>query len=359
MIFTRSLMIGGVNKVMMEYANKLVEHGYDVCYVYMSSTDSSVSFETEKAKHICFLCLNSSRMRSSVFKLSNYVKRLEPDIIITENNRVLVAVLVKCINPFKKLKLFTFQHNLVKDEETRNYRLSYAIIYLCSFFCDKIIAVSNSVRNVLIDRLKIPEKKVVTIYNPIDRETIVDNSRKFKVDIDDLILFVGRLSPVKNIPLLIAAFKIFCEQHKETKLIIIGDGEERDKLEALTSELQLTKSVLFLGALTNPYPYINKASVIAITSFSESLSMVCLESLALGKTVASTPNPGCKELLERDNATLGYLSSDFTCPEEFAETLLKAYSKPLDPNILICSTFSFSPDNKVCELVALWENQKK
>lgn len=88
----------------------------------------------------------------------------------------------------------------------------------------------------------------------------------------------------------------------------------------------------FLGALSNPYPYISKAELIVLSSFSESFSLVVAEALALGTNIVSTPTLGPMEILE--NGKYGFIYDEFENPNKFASFIMKAINNPLNSEFL-------------------------
>jgi glycosyltransferase involved in cell wall biosynthesis len=100
---------------------------------------------------------------------------------------------------------------------------------------------------------------------------------------------------------LLRAFAIL-GQKLDARLVFLGDGEERERLEALTKELQLEAAVSFLGGVANPLPYMKRAKVLALSSVVEALPTVVIEALAMNLPVVATDCPsGPREIL-RDGA---------------------------------------------------------
>ncbi len=112
-----------------------------------------------------------------------------------------------------------------------------------------------------------------------------------------LLLAVGSLYPVKNYPRLLRAHQRLLSEGINHELWILGDGEERPKLERFVSENKLDESVHFFGFADNPYPYMSHADVLACSSYYEGYSTVVTEALILGKPVVTTECSGMRELL--------------------------------------------------------------
>lgn len=147
---------------------------------------------------------------------------------------------------------------------------------------------------------------------------------------NDYILFVGRLSKVKNIELLIRGFSQLPNK-ENLNLLILGDGPEYDSLNNLCENLNLGSYVIFGGSVKNPYPYMRKAKIVALSSESEAYPTVLLESLVLGKTIVSTPTNGAIEILH--NGELGYISKSFEL-DDYADILKYSLENIIDENSL-------------------------
>ena len=96
------------------------------------------------------------------------------------------------------------------------------------------------------------------------------------------ILSVGRLVPVKNLDLLIKAFAQLKRGHEDLKLVIIGDGPEKNRLEAISEGLGLKEKVIFTGWQTELSGYYRAACLTAITSESEGYNRTAIEAMACG-----------------------------------------------------------------------------
>lgn len=171
---------------------------------------------------------------------------------------------------------------------------------------DKVVCISKAIKTDLLENcgFAFPEKLQV-IYNPHD---IAEINRKSLEMLDNdeenlfsgaVVLFLGRMSIQKSPWHLVKAFHLLKQKRPDAKLIFIGDGEA--KVEAyvmkLIESLQL-KDVHFLGRKSNPYQYLAKAKLLALTSFYEGTPNVIVEAIALGiPVVSSNCTDGITELM--------------------------------------------------------------
>jgi glycosyltransferase involved in cell wall biosynthesis len=98
---------------------------------------------------------------------------------------------------------------------------------------------------------------------------------------------IGSLRPVKDHQLLLRAFALV-RRERDARLMILGDGPERGRLEGLIAELGLQDSVALPGFSANPYNYLAKAAVFVLSSISEALPTALIEALAVGTPVVAT-----------------------------------------------------------------------
>ncbi len=161
----------------------------------------------------------------------------------------------------------------------------------------KIIAVSKAIKKDLITNFNIKKDKIKVIYNPIDFKKIQEKSKEkikhpfFNNKNNKIILGCGRLIKRKNFSNLIKAFKRVNNNIPETKLIILGKGEERKNLKQLIKELNLQNKVNLIGAVKNPYKYMSQSDLFALPSNWEGFPMVLIEAMACGTQIVSTNCP--------------------------------------------------------------------
>lgn len=163
---------------------------------------------------------------------------------------------------------------------------------------ENIIAISNRTYNSILKSYPYIEEKLIKIYNGFDFSNI-DSKSKDEISIDikgNLILAAGRLDKNKNFSLLVKAAEILKKDEVEFILIILGEGDERERLESLIRELSLEDNVKLLGFTENPYPYMKKADVFCLTSLSEGFPTVIVEAMTLGCPFVATNVAGIEEL---------------------------------------------------------------
>ena len=162
---------------------------------------------------------------------------------------------------------------------------------------DKIVCVSQKAKDSFEDVLGI-KNNVTVKYNPINDEKIRELSKEEVLLINEkskekVICSVGRLSVEKGYCRLVKIHAKLIKKGIAHKLVIVGEGEEREKLEQILREERIENSVFLTGYDSNPYKYMAKSDFFVCSSFTEGLPVVCQEALALGiPVVSSFPSVG-------------------------------------------------------------------
>jgi len=169
----------------------------------------------------------------------------------------------------------------------------------------KIITVSKGIEQKIIHNYNYLNLK--TIYNPIDIEAI-EYLSNIDIAIEErFIIAAGRMQDdIKQFDKLITSYSKSVLPAQNIKLIILGDGIEKDKLIKQVKDLQLEDKILFKGKVENPFVYFKKALYTILSSRYEGFGNVLIESLACGTpVVAFDCNSGPSEIIiDKENGLL-------------------------------------------------------
>jgi glycosyltransferase involved in cell wall biosynthesis len=170
-------------------------------------------------------------------------------------------------------------------------------------WADGVTAVSKGVADDLAQAIRLSPSHIQVIYNPIVTCDLLKKSKAplehpwFKAGEIPVILGVGRLTAQKAFSVLIEAFAQVRKSYP-TRLLILGEGEERPQLEALIRQLGLEQDVNLPGFVSNPYPYMAHAALFVLSSRWEGLPTVLVEAMSLRTPVIATDCPsGPREIL--------------------------------------------------------------
>jgi glycosyltransferase involved in cell wall biosynthesis len=218
--------------------------------------------------------------------------------------------LLACVKNIYKIKtkivssprgpLNIFIENILKNKEEKAFFTTFF-----SLFCrisDRLVVPSNGVKNECVFDFNAESEKVIIIPNSIHLSDIQQKA-KVRLEINlphdfSIITTACRLSFEKNLPFLIRVFHELRNNIK-AKLLIIGNGPEKENLHRLVNNLDLEEEVFFLGYQENPFKYIAASNVFVHTCFLEGFGNSILEAMACKVPVVATACPyGPGEIIE-------------------------------------------------------------
>jgi glycosyltransferase involved in cell wall biosynthesis len=189
--------------------------------------------------------------------------------------------------------------------------------YLSPFYraCDLIIVPSSSMLKVLEEHFGllspvevIPNGLDLTPYRSISQ--FIDRTMFGFTKHHVIITYVGRLSPEKNLSLLIRAFYGIAMTYDHVRLLIVGDGPDRENLEAQVKHMHITEKVHFTGMIDykDVPAYLATSDLFVNPSSAETFGLSTVEAMAAGLPVLGMDAPGSRDIIE-DGIT-GLITSD-------------------------------------------------
>lgn len=331
-LFTTFLGSGGAERVMVNLAKGFHSQGQGVDLVLTRSGPR----QYEIPNGVQVVDIGAPRIYAALPGIIRYLKRAQPDIILSADTPVNVTVLLAWRLARSRALIVVSEHTS-QIETTKNAR-DWRIRVLPGFirrtypWADAIVAVSKGVGAELVQVASLPIEKLHIIYNPVVSQELLTKAEEpldhpwFHNDQPPVILAVGRLTIPKDFPTLIRAFALV-RKIRQTRLVILGEGKDRPELEALVRELGLEEDVALPGFVDNPYQYMKRAAVFVLSSKWEGLPTVLIEAMACGCPVVSTDSPsGPAEILE--NGKWGRLVP-VQSPEVLAEAILETLERPI------------------------------
>ena len=217
------------------------------------------------------------------------LKQLEPDLVLTYNWGSIEAVLGAKLAKFDRL---VHHEEGFGPEETKRYlqrRIWARRLLLPSA---RAVAVPSRVlERVALDRWKLGADRVRYLPNGVDiRRFRVEGSGEGSASSETNDVVVGSVAHFrgeKNQALLVEAFAR-CSARDRARLLLVGDGPERPRVEALAEQLGVADRVDFAGPADDTAPVYRRLDVFALSSRTEQMPLVVLEAMASGLPVAST-----------------------------------------------------------------------
>ncbi|MED4079848.1 glycosyltransferase [Halalkalibacterium halodurans] len=292
---------GGAEKVILTLFKEIQKYDSNI-EVYLITVNKVGSLVKQLPENSNLIDLGIDRIRRAPRPLIKVLNEIRPDTILSTLTGMNLLLLM--IRPFLKgsPKIVVRETNPPSSKfRSTKIKLLYRIFYR---FADKIIGISEGVSSDVTEYAAISKEKVVTIYNPIDIKDIRTKAQHYTgndwLDKKDtlVILAIGRLVEQKDFTTLIKAFAKL-RQTLDCKLVILGEGPEKDSLLQLTYELNVNKYVLFQGFVDNPYAYLEKSDLFVLSSKWEGFGLVIAEALATKTPIVSTNCMGAPaEILE-------------------------------------------------------------
>jgi glycosyltransferase involved in cell wall biosynthesis len=301
-----SLAGGGAERVAVQVLNALDDHRWERS-MYLFARSGPFLGDVAPAVR-----LESAGTSSRVGRwrgLRCFVRRARPDVVVAFLSylSVLTATRAARVGTRVIFDVETPVSAFLTDSEYRwsgrwNRRLFSAAMRIGCALADRIVATSRGVAEDLVDSFGAPSARVHVVPNPVDLPAVAAAAQE---PLDrtlqalwkpPVVVAAGRLAEAKNYPLLIDAFALLRER-MPASLFILGKGDEESALRRMIQGRGLADVVHLCGFQTNPWKYIARADVFALTSRYEGFGNVVVEAMACGAPVVATSSPGTRDIV--------------------------------------------------------------
>lgn len=294
----------GVDRAMKHLIPALTGRGYSVDLLHVRKHGPYIE---QPPPAMRLIDLGTKHTYLSVFAAAKYLKKERPAVMLSDKDRVnRTALLARYLSGVPTRLVFSYGSTLSVDLRHRGFierwiqRNSMAHLYPCA---DNIIVTSQGVADDISEYTGLARARINAVPSPVVPKALFSGVQVrpqhpwFAEGEPPVILGVGELSQRKDFATLIKAFALV-KKARACRLVILGEGRERERLKALALEYAVAEDVALLGYQDNPYPYMAHAAVFVLTSRWEGLGFVLIEALALGTPVVSTDCPsGPREVL--------------------------------------------------------------
>ena len=236
--------------------------------------------------------------------IARYVREARPHVLVSALPGAAAAAVCAAELTDRAVPVVVTVHNVPADYYAPEWLAASRTLYPLA---DAVVAVSGGVAESVQQSLAVDAKRVRTIHNPIPADSIRQLAQDavthpwFADGEPSVILSVGREAPSKDYPTLVEAFGL-ARREVDSRLVILGrlSAPFRARLKSLARGLGVEGDLGFVDFDENPYRYMKRAGLLALSSRSEGLPTVILEALACGTPVVSTDAPcGPREILGR------------------------------------------------------------
>ena len=339
---------GGVERVRLLLAEQFLAQGYAVDFVLAQARGELIE-EVPKGSRI--VSLDAPRLLSVPWRLSNYVRRERPDAMLAALWPLTGLAGLALRLARSNIPLVVSEHNDLRKVPSIKPRERVLLKLLGPWLygrAARVVAVSRGVKDSLIETGRLEPGSIAVIHNPI-RQSGPDDPDPADCALLDWwgegraikLIAIGSLKPQKDYPTLLGALRRIRET-REARLIVLGDGPERDRLEALARSEGLDEAVRFPGFRAEPYPFLKRADLFVLSSQWEGLGNVITEALLCGcRVVATDCQSGPAELLA--DGRFGTLVP-VADPEALATAVAEKIARPHDPLPGIAWASQFTPE---------------
>ncbi|MCF2672518.1 glycosyltransferase [Fusobacterium varium] len=380
-----SLIMGGAEKIALEYINLLSESRNEVLLlinedngkeknILLDMIPKNIKYKYVIDKRIIekLNYYKENKKENIFYKLMyNYflIKRRQSyrkniiKILKEENYDYLIDFYCKIPKEVIDDRAICWLHMTLKNISNKN-KLKYRKKFLR---CKNIVVLNEDMKEEFEKIFPESFKKVRKIYNFFD----IDKIKKLSLEIDTLkkeeklliknnfIVACCRLDRQKDIDTLIEAYEILKKKYKRNeKLYILGEGSEKERLEKKIRMLNLEKEIIFLGTKLNPYIWMKNAKLFIHSSFKEGFGMVIVEAMIVNGIVISTDCPvGPREILENGKSgILVEIQNKEQMAQKIMECLIDENLRKKLKNNSLYQVENFSKTKALIEVEKLFNN---
>lgn len=315
-----SFTTGGTERLVCDICNEMVNREHNVhLYVVNDLYDQKMLDALDPRVHVLLQKrpTGGGGKLKTLFSIANYMRKHKIRVVHCNSLDAPELLLLKPLLAPRAKVLYTVHgmHQLV-----RKSRLHIA---LRNFLCHKVIAISQCVRQDIIDA-GIREKKVVTITNAVDLKKFPAPSDKAYDITAPVIGNIARIHPeTKGQDVLIRAIGLLKPRFPGIRCLFggapaKGQTQELEKLQALARELQVDDCITFSGMVEDVPGYLSQMDIFALPSRSEGFGISLVEAMAMGLPCIASDLEGPAEVLQKGEKGVLFTPD---CPEDLAEKL--------------------------------------
>lgn len=313
-----SEQVAGAEKYLLDLLPGLKETGIECHFICVTPAKDEHKFtslcEELNNKGVKSILLNGTiknflpvARKINQYLTTNEIKYLHAHLFKSD---MLAVIIKKLFN--RKLVLLSTKHGY-EEKYCSNYhrykgKIHYNLYYFISKYLlaniDKQFAVSKAMSD-LYYQLKLTKQKLPFIHHGISIKSLpqADDTIQYRFA-EQQLLILGRIEEVKGHTYLFKALPEVVKIFPGIKLLVIGNGTQRQMLEQQAASLGIEKNISFMGFQPNPYPFMANSDVLVSPSLYESFGLVFIEAFVMKLPVIAFDAPAANEIISNNETGL-------------------------------------------------------
>lgn len=323
-----SAEFGGAQRVVydfLRYHNK-DRFNFSLAFLRKRDTFSSSLERVLQKDRIFYLNKKKGLDLRVIFRIYALLEKVRPQIVIS--HLFSPSLWLRIVTLFlPDIRVVVFEHSL--DYWKKPYQLRVNRIF--SLWTDKIVAVSEEIKDFYVKRVGIKEEKFTVIPSGVDLERFKnlepskDLIEEFNLQGYFVLCNVARLSKEKDQACLIQAMRVLILDGLRVKTLIVGEGPLRGELLGLIKDLGLDSCIYLLEGILDIEKVLSVSDVFVLSSLYEGRPLAVLEAMAAGVCVVSSNIPAVQELIKEGHSGLLFEPGDFQTLASEIKRLIKDF----------------------------------
>ena len=320
-----SFGLGGMEKVICSIINHTFRQ-YQHIILSLDGDDRALRWiRTNVIQQIGFY--KDAKLSLYLKRLYKEIKNLSPDLLMTYNWGATDAIWIGRMAGIRNI--IHHEHGFSIEEAQMTARKRDICRFIMYRMVSALVTVSSNLGVSIQKKYWLSDKHVKIIPNGVDTSHYSPNShvrlwmrKELHFDEEDfVIVFSGRLDPVKNFELLLEVFEYCHKADRTVKLLIVGDGQERQKIEQICMQKNIHTGLVMVGQRFEVLPYLRAGDVFLLTSLTEQMPLTILEAMSVGLPVIASDVGEIRQII--DDGKDGFLRNIRDGCEGFATALLR------------------------------------
>lgn len=291
-------ILGGAENNLRIIAEYYVKNDHNVKIVFLKKSISNSWNYLNYYENCSLIFLPIKREIFGIFHLFKFlILNKKYDYVFSSHTHINgYTGVLRFLHVLKTSKLIVRESTVIFDRFRGAKLLFFKACYYFGYpNVDLVICQTEIMRDKLLYHIGFIGKKTLVIPNPVDIDEINIKAKSKIEDIilaSDFIVTAGRLIKLKGFDILIQAFKNISQLNNNLKLVILGEGEERENLTNIIRTLNLQNKVILKGRVSNVYPYFKNAKCCVVSSLVEGFPNVLLQMMSQNTNIVSTKCAG-------------------------------------------------------------------